>query len=160
MGAATTVERERQRALDLAFRALSARERTVAELRTFLEGKRVEPEAIDHAVCELQREGYLDDARYANRFAEDKRLLQQWGMERIVSELGRRGVARELIDRIARVRDRTGELQAAQWLLGERFPRPLRDDRDRQRAWSLLVRRGYGTQLAYDAVRAHDGDPP
>ena len=44
-----------------------------------LERKRVEPEAIDFAVAELEAGGYLDDARYAQRFAEDKRTLERWG---------------------------------------------------------------------------------
>ena len=76
-----------------AYRAVGRRERTVAELRTFLERKRVEPEAIDDAVAELTEAGLLDDARYAQRFAEDKRELERWGSERIARELQRRGVA-------------------------------------------------------------------
>ena len=63
--------RERERAIQLGYRAVGHRERTVAELRTFLERKRVEPEAIADAVAELTAAGVLDDARYARRFAED-----------------------------------------------------------------------------------------
>ena len=79
--------RETERAVELAYRAVGQRERTVAELRTFLERKRVEPEAIDEAVAELTEAGLLDDARYARRFAEDKRELERWGSERIARDL-------------------------------------------------------------------------
>ena len=48
---------ESERAIDLAYRALARRERTVAELRTCLERKRVRPEAIDDAVAELAGRG-------------------------------------------------------------------------------------------------------
>ena len=58
---------------------MARRERTVAELRTALERRRVEPDAIEVAVEELSTSGFLDDARYAVRFAEDKRELAQWG---------------------------------------------------------------------------------
>ena len=70
----------------------------MAELRTCLERKRVEPAAIDIAVEELTEAGFLDDARYARRFAEDKRELEQWGSERIARDLQRRGVAPDLIE--------------------------------------------------------------
>ena len=55
-------DRERERAVQLGYRAVGQRERTVAELRTFLERKRVEPEAIEHAVAEL-RDGGLPRRR-------------------------------------------------------------------------------------------------
>ena len=72
-------DRENERAIELAHRAVGYRDRTVAELRTFLERKRVEPAAIEVAVAELKAAGFLDDARYAERFAEDKRELERWG---------------------------------------------------------------------------------
>ena len=62
-----------QHALDLAYRYLGRRDRTVAEVRERLDAERVEPDVVDEAVDELRHLGYLDDARYARRFAEDRR---------------------------------------------------------------------------------------
>lgn len=146
---------EEERAVDLAYRALSHRERTVSELRSFLERKRVEPEAIDHAVAELSGAGFLDDARYARRFAEDKRELERWGGERIERELHRRGVPPELVEEAVSVQERGDEMRAALGLLAERMPAGTSDDRERDRAWRLLVRKGYQPELAYEAVREH-----
>jgi regulatory protein len=145
---------ETERAIDLAFKAVARRERTVAELRTALERRRVEPDAIDAAVEELSASGFLDDARYAVRFAEDKRELALWGSERIARELTRRGVAAELIDAALCDRSEQAELGTAMTLLEQRFPAPPADDRERDRAWRLLVRRGYSPEVAYEAVRA------
>jgi regulatory protein len=133
---------------------VARRERTVAELRTALERRRVEPDAIDAAVEELSASGFLDDARYAVRFAEDKRELAQWGSERIARELTRRGVAAELVDAALCDRSEQAELGTALILLEQRFPAPPADDRERDRAWRLLVRRGYAPEVAYEAVRA------
>jgi regulatory protein len=133
-------------------RALSSRDRTVSELRTFLERKRVEPAAIDAAVAELKAAGLLDDARYARRFVEDKRELQRWGAGRIERDLHKRGIAPELIEATMATTDRSSELDSALLLLRERFRAPS-DDRERDRAWRLLVRRGYEPELAYEAVR-------
>ena len=89
---------ESERAIDLAYKAVARRDLTVAELRTRLERKHVPPEAIDDAVAELQETGFLDDARYARQFAEDKREIDQWGTDRIAMDLRRRGIAPQLID--------------------------------------------------------------
>ncbi len=145
---------ESERAIDLAYKAVARRERTVAELRTALERRRVEPDAIEVAVEELSASGFLDDARYAVRFAEDKRELAQWGSERIARELTRRGVAPELIEAALCDRTEQAELGTALTLLEQRFPAPPADDRERDRAWRLLVRRGYAPEVAYEAVRA------
>ena len=146
--------RERERALQLAHRAVGRRERTVAELRTCLERKRVEQGAIDHAVAELTATGLLDDARYAQAFADDKRYLDRWGSERIARELQRRGIAPDLIESVLSDRSRDAELESALVLLAQRAP-TVSDDRERDRAWRLLVRRGYEVELAYEAVRRH-----
>jgi regulatory protein len=146
--------RERERAIQLAHRAVGRRERTVAELRTCLERKRVEPGAIDDAVTELTASGLLDDARYAQAFADDKRYLDRWGSERIARELQRRGIAPDLIESVLSDRSRDAELESALVLLAQRAP-TLSDDRERDRAWRLLIRRGYEIELAYEAVRRH-----
>ncbi len=146
---------EEQRALQLAHAALAARDRTVSELRSVLERKRVEPEAIEHAVAQLKATGLLDDARFAQRFADDKRVLERWGSERIERELHRRGVPPELVEAATRGQERGRELSAALQLLAQRMPRPPANDRERDRAWRLLIRKGYEAELAYEAVRAH-----
>jgi regulatory protein len=146
---------EDERALRFAYDALGRRERTVAELRTVLERKRVEPAAIDAVVEELSATGWLDDARYARRFADDKRELDRWGSERIARDLRRRGVAPNVIEEVVASQGRTDELATALLLLEQRLPTPPADDRERSRAWRLLVRRGYEAELAYEAVRRH-----
>jgi regulatory protein len=146
-----------QHALDLAFRSLTRRERTVLEMRRYLEGKRVEPSAIDAALAHLEREGYLDDARFARQFAEDKRLLDEWGADRIERRLGALGIAPELVRAAVSGRDRDGELEAALALLQRRFPALDDDPRERRRAFGVLVRKGYEHELAWDAIRAHAG---
>ena len=76
-----------QHALDLAYRFLGHRDRTVAEVRERLAAERVEPAVVEEAVEELRHLGYLDDARYAQRFAEDRRTIDAWGAERIERRL-------------------------------------------------------------------------
>jgi regulatory protein len=147
-----------QHALDLAYRFLGHRDRTVAEVRGHLEARAVQPASVDAAVEELAHQGYLDDARYAQRFAEDRRTIDAWGAERIERRLLAVGVAPELIEQALTERDGAEELEAAVAVLRRRFPRAPADDRGRDRALGVLVRKGYDLELAYDAVRAFARD--
>lgn len=150
-------EQRLQHARDLAWRALNLRDRTVAELARLLAGKRVEAAEIEAVLGELREQGYLDDARYAQRFAEDRRRLDEWGAERIERKLLALGVDRDLIAAALSDQDATGELDAALALLARRFPVPPATPRERDRALGVLVRKGYELELAYDALRRHAG---
>ena len=144
------------RAIDLAYKAVATRERTVSELKTFLERKRIDPSAIEAAVEELTASGFLDDERYARQFAEDKRTLELWGGGRIARDLQRRGIEPQLVEAACSTQSRSDELETALVLLGERVTQLGGDDRARDKAWRLLVRRGYEAELAYEAVRLHE----
>ena len=142
------------RALELAFRYLSRRQRTVAEVRGHLEAKEIKPADADAAVAELVEQRYLDDAQYAVVFAEDRRNLDGWGSERIARKLAQLGVPREDIAAALAGQDGASELDAAVELLRRRFRVPPETDRDRDRALGMLVRKGYELEIAYDAIRA------
>ena len=85
------------RGFGVAYAFLNRRERTVAEVRARLERAEIPAEEIDAVVAELLEFGYLDDARYARVFTQDKRTLDAWGNERIARALRERGVDRDLI---------------------------------------------------------------
>lgn len=148
-----------QHALDLAYRHLGRRDRTVLEVRRYLEHQRVEPRETEAALALLCEQGYLDDARYAQRFAADRRTLDGWGPERIERKLLGLGIGEEPIARALAARDEADELDAALALLRRRFPHPPADDRSRERALGLLVRRGYGLELAHEALHALERAP-
>jgi regulatory protein len=142
-------------AVDLAFRFIGRRDRTVAEVRAHLLKKEVDEAAVDGAIAELAELGYLDDARYAQRFAEDRINLDGWGSDRIERKLLEHGVDREHVTAALRGRDVGTELDAALGLLRRRWREPPATDRDRDRALGFLVRKGYDLEVAYDAIREH-----
>jgi regulatory protein len=145
-----------QHALDLAYRYLGHRDRTVAEVRERLSAEGIEPEVLEAALEELAHLGYLDDARYAQRFVEDRRSIDAWGAERIERRLLAVGVDPGLIAAALAEQGADEELEAALAVLRRRFPAPPSHDRERDRALGLLVRKGYELELAYDAVRAFE----
>ena len=145
---------EKGRAWDYALRALNARDRTEHELRQSLFRHGCTQEAVDAVVEDLIAEGMVDDRRYADRYIEDRRDLDGWGHVRITLELERRGVAAAVIE-AAMEADGADELGTALALLEGRIA-AIHGDRDRNKAWNLLVRRGYEPELAYSAVREHE----
>jgi regulatory protein len=151
-----------QHALDLSYRYLGFRDRTVLEVRRHLESKRVEPDTIEQTVAELSAQGYLDDARFARRFVEDRRMLDHWGNERIERKLLASGVDGDLVSAALHTSEdgteAASQFDAALTTLSGRFRVPPETDRDRERALGFLVRKGYELEVAYDAIRAYGRD--
>jgi regulatory protein len=175
MSAERTGEEQLQRALDLAYAHINRRDRTVSEVRAHLERKGI-VEPLRHAAIQtLSEQGFIDDERFARLFVSDKRELEQWGSERIRQGLIARGIERELADAAladaaladAALADaalaetatadveQESELDRALALLRRRFPTPPEDRRERERALGVLLRKGYESELALDALAAH-----
>jgi regulatory protein len=125
----------------------------VSQVRVHLLGRSLPEADVEAALAELGEQGYLDDARFARRFAEDRRSLDGWGSERIERTLLSSGVDPETIVAALGARGAEDELEAAVTVLRGRLRAAPADERARQRALALLVRRGYELELAYDAVR-------
>lgn len=161
-------EEELERALDAAYRYLGRRDRTEVEVRQQLEQAGTTGPVLEQAIAILIDQRVLDDARYARLFVEDKRALDQWGADRIRRGLLTRGIERELIEE-ALSADESGdadgahgggsELQRAVDLLRTRFPSPPRERRERDRALGVMLRKGYDSEVAIDALAAYAREP-
>jgi regulatory protein len=150
------------RALELSYALINTRERTVCEVRRHLVGKGVSTEVVDTTVEILCDQGLLDDRRFAELFAADKRELEQWGSERIRISLAARGVESDLVQAVLAETEQgdgdgggEGELDRALGVLRRRFPTPPQDRRERDRALGVLLRKGYKSELALDALREY-----
>lgn len=142
-------------AFERAVGALRQRERTTAELEAWLEDRGYPAAEIESAIARLTEVGELDDARFARRFAEDKRELRGWGRDRIREVLVARGLDRDAIEAALAAVEHDDELALAITQL-ERRGEPAVDEPSRARALAYLARRGYDSEVAYDAVRAFE----
>ena len=142
-------------AFERALSALASKERTVAELESWLAERGFAPERIAPALERLIEDGALDDERFARRYAEDKRELRGWGPDRIREALAGRGLEPQLIEAAVAAEDPEAELERAIALL-DRRGEPAADEASRARALAYLARRGYDSDAAYEAVRGFE----
>ena len=129
-------------------------------MRAHLVRTGIEPKDVEEAIAILVDQGYLDDDRFVRLFVEDKRELAGWGSDRIRQALLARGIAADLIDDRLAKQGSEGELERALSLLRRRFPSLDGDRRERERALGVLIRKGYDTDLALEAIAAARGADP
>ncbi len=143
-----------EHALALSYRYIDRREHSVEEVRRHLDARGVPPPTIEEVLRLLGEQAQLDDVRFARLFAEDKRELEGWGAERIRRGLIGRGIAREIAEAALAGADADSELDRAVALLHRRCRTPPGDRRERERALGMLLRKGYESELALDALAA------
>ncbi len=132
--------------------------------------RRLRKAGVDDATCaatldELQRFGFVDDLSFARWWLEQRDRHSPRGRRGIEAELHQHGVDREIIAAL-RLEDgepraagnedlpSTEEDRAAAALAGHLGDRPVsRERRDLQRLAAYLVRRGFGGDVAWGAVR-------
>jgi len=117
----------------------------------WLSGQGAVPGEVDGLIDTLTELRLLDDQKFAEQFAEDKRRLSGWGAERIERTLVERGIPPGLAGAVAQL-ESDGEVDRAVEVLRERAG-DLEDERERQRGLGLLARRGFSSDDAYEAIR-------
>ena len=114
-------------------------------MRAHLQRKGIDARDVERSIQALVEQGYLDDARFARLFVQDKRELEEWGADRIRQVLRTRGVDSEMVEEALAEHepDSEGEIERALAVLRRRFPSPAGDRRERERALGVLLRKGY-----------------
>lgn len=145
------------RAYQYALRLLAARDYTEARLKTRLCAREFTAADAESVVTRLVTEGWLDDRRFAERFAESALASGRFFGRRLVQEMRRRGVPGELAGESARSaiqdRDETGDACVALIRKYPGFGHSEAGERERRRVFSFLQRRGFGADIALEAMR-------
>lgn len=139
------LKRAKLRAMHL----LEDMDRTEAALREKLRQGLYTQDMIDKAVDYVKSFGYLDDARYAENFVRSRQNSKS--RKEIQAALLQKGVPSELVGRALEVcYEDCGEEAAIRSILRKkRFDSGASDDREKQRIYAYLARKGF----RYDAVR-------
>ena len=139
----------------LAVSSLSRR----ALLRRLVE-KGVSKQDAEGAVARLERFGFIDERKNAMRVAQLS-LKKGWGRMRILADLRQKGYDASACRRVEMCLDRVDFERYAVKVLERRFGGLPEDEKERQRAYRLLVNYGYSNteiKRAFTALAEDDVD--
>lgn len=141
---------EEQRALASAYRLLSHRPRTEAELR-FRLSRRFSPATVERVVARLREAGLLDDSAFARAWVDYRQRVRPRSSALVERELRSRGVPPEVArEAVSALDDLESALRA-----GAKVAPRLANEGERafrERMWAYLRRRGFGGEAIRRAV--------
>src|SRR3989304_2156501 len=143
---------ESRKARDAALRLLGLCDRSKKGLTERLLRKGYSDAVAGDVADEMESLGYIDDRRYAERFASDAVNRRYAGPQMIISGLQKKGIAGEIIDDIlVKVSNDYAQADIARRALGRRLRKgSVPQDRDEIRKLAdYLRRRGF----SYDIIR-------
>ena len=140
-----------------AVRLLTGRDYTVARVGQKLAAREVVGEDIEAVLLRLQREGWLDDRRFATRFAESALSSGRFYGARLRVEMRRRGFTAEMVhETLAPLLAESDEISEVRSAAERRYPGfsySAASDRDKRRVIGFLQRRGFGFSAIMTALR-------
>lgn len=148
------LKRAKLRALHL----LSDMDRTENALREKLRLGLYPQEIIDAAVEYVRSFGYLNDARYAENFVRSRQGIKS--RREIRAQLLQKGVPSELIeDAFEACGEEGGEADAIRRLLEKkRFDPVCADEREIQRLYGYLARKGFSYETVRQVIQNYEVD--
>lgn len=143
-----------------ALRLLTGRDYTVAGIRRKLAAREVGEQDLEDLILRLQREGWLDDRRYAERFAESALSSGRYYGVRLRMEMRRRGFAADVVqETLAPLLAESDEISEVRSAAERRYPGfsySAATDRDKRRVVGFLQRRGFGLSSIMRALRSEE----
>jgi regulatory protein len=143
-----------------ALRFLESRARSTSEMRGRLVLHGYRPDLVENCLTRLTELGMLDDDAFARQWVESRDRARPRGERALRRELAQKGIDRATADNtlVERDIDRPDADAAAARRLLERHASALARVPDprarRQRAYALLARNGFDSELASELVRA------
>lgn len=141
-----------------AMHLLSDMDRTENALREKLRLGLYPPEIIDAAVGYVKSFGYLDDGRYAENFVRSRQGIKS--RKEIRAMLLQKGVSAELIDNaFESCSAEGGEEDAVMRILKKKkFDPGNADDKEVQRMYGYLARKGFSYETVRQVIQNHTDD--
>ena len=126
-----------------------------SELATKMAAKGMTPDETDAMLDRLERERYIDEARYARAFVADKFRFDHWGRIKIRQSLRLKGIAQVTAD--AAIDECIAEddyrLALLDFTAAKRRTTKAADERSlRQKVARSALSRGYEPQLVFAAL--------
>ena len=144
-------------AVDLGAHRLSIREYSAREMTRYLLRKKFSQSVAEKAVEQLIERHWLNDDRFARAVARSQ-VGRSKGPGSIRMKLMQKGVSMDMSQAKALFSEASeiSELQMAREVVQKKYPRAMEDQKQRQRAFSALIRRGFSSQIAQAALKVSE----
>jgi len=152
-------DKEGVRAKNVAYRYLSYRPRSHAEVEKKLRDKGFGHDAVRTVLSQLVRLGYIDDEKFADQWVQSRVRLRGLGRHRIERELRDKGVDRETVRRaLAGVLTADVETETARKAAKRKLTMMKDLDREtrRRRIAGFLERKGFSHEVIWDILKNTD----
>lgn len=138
------------KAYDRTINLVSRRPRSEWELRDYLKRKEYESGVQDEVINRLRERGYVDDADFARRWVENRRLLKSTSKRRLSQELRQKRIADDIIKEVLE-NDETDELEVLKELVEKK--RKQTKYQDNLKLMQYLARQGFSYDLIKEAIK-------
>ena len=138
-----------------ALRLLSFSPRSIEELRKRLALKKYAPEIVAQVVELLKKQGFLNDKKFAELFAQSRVHSRPAGKKQLAFDLQKKGLSKEVVaGAMANLGD-YDEKKAAKELVFGRFQRMsgISDEKKKARIFGFLKRRGFSNDVIFPVLR-------
>ncbi len=140
-----------------ALRLLTGRDYSTTRISQKLSAREISGQDVEAVINRLQREGWLNDKRYAERFAESALSSGRFYGARLRMEMYRRGFPAEIVSEVLAPllaeRDEVSEVRSAAERRYPGFSYSAASDSDKRRVIGFLQRRGFGFPTIIRALR-------
>ena len=146
-------DREKPTPRQLALGRLGRRECSRAEIEVWLVSKGVSPSEASQTAQELEKQGLIDDQRYARMMIRHQSLRGK-GARYIALKLKQKGVHLDprAIQEQSQELGLSSELELAREIVERRYPKAHSDRQVAAKAYNALLRRGFSSETARAAV--------
>jgi regulatory protein len=141
------------KAYDRALNLISHRLRSEWELRDYLKRKDYDEDVQEATVSRLRDRGYINDAEFARRWVENRRLLKATSKRRLAQELRQKRISDEIINQTLEA-DETDELEVLKDLVERK--RKQTKYQDDLKLMQYLARQGFSYNLIKTALHNHE----
>jgi regulatory protein len=149
-------EKELTRAKNTAYRLLTYRPRSRAEIEAKLRDKEFNDAIIGAVLADLARLGYVNDLQFAYDWTRSRIRLRGFGRRRIGQELRNKGIGRELIHKVfSEVFSDEAEVEIAMRVAGKKLETMKSLDREtrRRRLAGFLERKGFSFEIIREVLK-------
>lgn len=144
----------------IVLRQLTAGPRTRAQLAAALSRRDVPADVAEAVLDRFEQVDLVDDEEFARQWVSTRHTGRGLARRALAHELRQRGVAEDLVRDAVDALDPKDELATARELVRRRAASMTADDpaRRTRRLAGMLARKGYGAEVAMQAIRSECGE--